>query len=95
LAHIAIAARPGAELDVKNMAPELVDQFQRRQRSQFTALATAPAGCIAGFAIEPVEPPDLSATAVRSLLRTDPAAADNLLPPGVLDYIRRNHLYTD
>lgn len=94
LAHVAVAARPGAELDESAMAAELADQFRRRRRSQFTALATASAGTIAGFEIEPVEPPDLSATAVRALLAGGDDVPADLLPPAVLDYIRRNHLYS-
>jgi nicotinate-nucleotide adenylyltransferase len=95
LAHVAVAARPGAPLAAEAMAPELADQYRRRQRSQFTALARAPAGSIVGFDIEPVEPPDLSATAVRELLHHTPERAADLLPAGVLDYIRSHHLYTD
>lgn len=95
LAHIAVAARPGAPLAAEAMTPELADHFRRRRRSQHTALASAPAGSIVGFEIEPVEPPDLSATAVRELLRHTPEQAADLLPAGVLDYIRSHHLYTD
>lgn len=94
LAHIAVAARPGAPLVAEAMTPALAEQFRRR-RSQHTALAGAPAGGIVGFDIEPVKPPDLSATAVRELLRRAPGQAADLLPAGVLDYIRSHHLYTD
>ena len=94
LAHIAVAARPGAVLEEANMTAELAEQFRRR-RGQPAALAGAPAGSIVGFEIEPVEPADLSATAVRELLRSSPQQAADLLPSGVLDYIRSNHLYTD
>lgn len=94
LAHVAVAARPGAPLAAAAMAAELADEFRRRRRSRHTVLASAPAGCIVGFEIEPVEPPDLSATAVRELLRHTPEQAADLLPAGVLDYIRSHHLYT-
>lgn len=95
LAHVAVAARPGAELAEAAMAPELAAIFRTRRRSQFTALASIPAGTIVGFEIEPVEPPDLSATAVREHLRNgDAAGVAPMLPAGVLDYILRNHLYT-
>ena len=94
LAHIAVAARPGAALQEESMAPALADIFRRRRRNQFTALATAAAGTIVGFDIEPVHPPDLSATAVRAQLQSGAEMAADLLPPGVLDYIRRNHLYS-
>lgn len=94
LAHLAIAARPGAELAPERMTPALADQWQRRRRSQFTALTTAPAGTLIEFEIEPVEPADLSATMVRECLHRAPERAADLLPPGVLDYIRRHRLYT-
>lgn len=90
LAHIAVAARPGAPLDAANMPAELAEQFDRRLGGR---LAEGPAGGIVRFDIEPVEPPDLSATAVRELLRTAPQRAVDLLPSGVLDYIRSHHLY--
>ncbi|MDD5250221.1 MAG: nicotinate-nucleotide adenylyltransferase [Rhodocyclaceae bacterium] len=95
LAHIAVAARPGAELQERNMSAELAEIFRARRRGDGAALAAAPAGAIVGFEIEPVEPPDLSATAVRALLRErgDDAQLADLLPLGVLDYIRGNHLY--
>lgn len=92
LAHIAVAARPGAPLDAGIMPADLAGQFRRRLGAR---LADAPAGGIVRFEIEPVEPPDLSATAVRELLRTAPQRAADLLPSGVLDYIRSNHLYAD
>ncbi len=92
LAHVAVAARPGASLDAAAMPAELAEQFRRRLAPR---LAPAPAGSIVRFEIEPVEPPDLSATAVRELLRIAPQQAADLLPSGVLDYIRSNHLYAD
>lgn len=95
LAHVAVAARPGAELAEAAMTPELAAIFRARRRSQFTTLAAAPAGAIVGFEIEPVAPPDLSATAVRERLRKGNAAdVAGMLPPGVLDYILHHHLYT-
>lgn len=94
LAHIAVAARPGAVLDERRMDGELA-AILRSGRSDAAALIARPAGLIVEFEIEPVEPPDLSATAVRQLLSKDAedARLANLLPSGVLDYIRRNHLY--
>lgn len=94
LAHVAVAARPGAELDAAAMTPELADHFRRRRRTQFTALATTSGGAIFGFEIDPVEPPDLSATAVRAQLAGGGELSAGLLPPAVLDYIRRHHLYS-
>ncbi len=95
LAHVAVAARPGAEIVEGALTPLLADIFRTRRRSQCAALTTAPAGAIVGFEIEPVEPPDLSATMVRGHLRSGSTAGlADLLPPGVLDYILRNHLYS-
>lgn len=94
LAHVAVAARPGSPLDPSRMAPALAEQWRHRQRSRFAALAAAPFGAIVQFEIVPVEPADLSATMVRQRLRADPQSAADLLPAGVLDYIRRNHLYS-
>lgn len=93
LAHVAVASRPGADLKEENMGAELAAIFRHR-RGLPAALAAAPAGCITGFEIEPVQPPDLSATIIRERLRAGGDVAPELLPAGVLDYIRRNHLYS-
>ncbi|HEX8962922.1 MAG TPA: nicotinate-nucleotide adenylyltransferase [Rhodocyclaceae bacterium] len=95
LAHIAVAARPGADLDERRMDAELSAIFRDRYRKDLAALRAGASGAIVSFEIEPVKPADLSATMVRERLRTDrddDRLAD-LLPSGVLDYIRRNHLY--
>jgi nicotinate-nucleotide adenylyltransferase len=94
LAHIGVAARPGADLAAAALAPELADLCRAHWSADADALAAAPAGRIVGFEIDPVAPPDLSATLVRDRLRRDDAAAADLLPPGVLDYIRRHRLYS-
>lgn len=95
LAHVAVAARPGAEIAAAALAPPLADIYRARSSDRFSALASAPAGSIVGFEIVPVEPPDLSATMVREHLRSGSTAGlADLLPPGVLDYILRNHLYS-
>ncbi|MDK9723926.1 MAG: nicotinate-nucleotide adenylyltransferase [Sterolibacteriaceae bacterium MAG5] len=95
LAHVAVAARPGAEIAAAALAPPLADIYRARSSGRVSVLTTAPAGSIVGFEIEPVEPPDLSATMVREHLRSgSKAGLADLLPPGVLDYILRNHLYS-
>ncbi|MBI4985099.1 MAG: nicotinate-nucleotide adenylyltransferase [Rhodocyclales bacterium] len=94
LAHVAVAYRPGADLQAESMHPQLAEVFRRRWRDDAAAFAEGAEGAIAGFAIEPVEPPDLSATAVRALLRSGGPLPADLLPAAVLDYIRRNHLYS-
>jgi nicotinate-nucleotide adenylyltransferase len=95
LAHLAVAARPGAELDERKMDAELSAIFRARRRTDNGALRVDAAGNIVEFEIEPVEPRDLSATMVRQSLRGSDGNYDpaDLLPSGVLDYIRRNHLY--
>lgn len=79
LARVAVAARPGFD-----------------PAAAGAVLSAAPPGGVAWFEIDPVEPPDLSATLVRGRLRSgaDPVELADLLPPGVLDYIRSNHLYS-
>jgi nicotinate-nucleotide adenylyltransferase len=96
LAHVAVAARPGAELDERRMDPALAAIFRSRRRADVGALSAAPAGAIVEFEIEPVKPHDLSATMVRDLLAGagNDSRLPDLLPSGVLDYIRRNSLYT-
>ena len=91
LAHIAIASRPGFPLDVNAMPSELVGEYLKRRRSQFTALATAPTGAIFEF---PLSAGTVSSTEVRSRLRSG-QGAEQLLPAPVLDYIRQHHLYSD
>lgn len=94
LAHLAVAARPGAPLDADHMAPALADIYRQRRQDTPAALAQRPAGAIVGFTIEPVEPPDLSATAIRQGLHDgNSAAVAAMLPPGVLDYIQTHSLY--
>lgn len=89
LAHVAIASRPGFVLDVAAMPTELAGEFAKRRRSQFTALASAPAGAIFTF---PLSAGTVSSTEVRARLKAG-SAVDELLPGPVLDYIRQHHLY--
>ena len=91
LAHVAIASRPGFPLDVNRMPADLADEYRRRHRGQFAALATAPAGVIVDF---PLSAGTVSSTEVRTRLRAG-QAVDQLLPAPVLDYIHQHRLYTD
>ncbi|MRR51987.1 MAG: nicotinic acid mononucleotide adenylyltransferase, partial [Rhodocyclaceae bacterium] len=94
LAHLAVAARPGAPLDSGHMDPALAAIFRQRRQDMPAALAQSPAGAIVGFTIEPVEPPDLSATAIRQGFHDGRAGSvAAMLPPGVLDYIQTHSLY--
>ncbi|MBI4996513.1 MAG: nicotinate-nucleotide adenylyltransferase [Rhodocyclales bacterium] len=90
LAHIGVASRPGFDLAADAMPTELAEEFRRRHRSQFTALATAPAGAVCSF---PLSAGTVSSTEVRTKLQQG-AAVDQLLPAPVLDYIRRHRLYS-
>jgi nicotinate-nucleotide adenylyltransferase len=91
LAHIGVASRPTFALDAGAMPGELAEEFGRRHRSRYGALAAAPAGAIVTF---PLVAGTVSSTEVRDKLRHGAAAAE-LLPPTVLDYIRRNRLYSN
>jgi nicotinic acid mononucleotide adenylyltransferase len=71
----------------------LRDQWESRRSDDASALRTAPAGAIV---TQPVTAHDISATAIRAELARGPAGFDavrSLLPPAVLAYIERNHLY--
>jgi nicotinate-nucleotide adenylyltransferase len=92
LAHLVVVARPGVELDIAR-APALRDQWESRRSDDASALRAAPAGAIV---TQPVTAHDISATAIRAELARGPAGFDavrSLLPPAVLAYIERNHLY--
>ena len=89
LVHIGVASRPTFTLTAEAMPTELADEFRRRHRSQFTALATTPAGAIFSF---PLSAGTVSSTEVRAKLRAS-TVVDALLPAPVLDYIRQHRLY--
>lgn len=90
LAHIAVATRPGFLLD--EVPAPLAAEFAARRRSA-GADFSRPAGGILSFELVAGT---VSATKVRTLLAagaTDEQLRE-LLPAPVLDYIRRNHLYS-
>jgi nicotinate-nucleotide adenylyltransferase len=89
LAHLAVVSRPGFELAAGNMNQDLADEFRRRHRSQYTALATAPAGTILTFTMDAGT---VSSTTVRAALRRHEPVGE-LLPAAVVDYISSHHLY--
>jgi nicotinate-nucleotide adenylyltransferase len=90
LAHIAVATRPGFALATADLPPVLVEELRRRSVDGPAALGRRPAGGILDFAMTPLA---ISATALRRRLSAG-GSARYLLPDGVLDYIRRNHLYS-
>jgi nicotinate-nucleotide adenylyltransferase len=91
LAHIVVAYRPGYPIDTwqSRMPEPLAHEYAARSMQQPLAVHLAPAG---GIAAVPMTGLDISATYLRSTLRT-PASARYLLPDAVLEYIRSNHLY--
>mgnify|MGYP000854748643 CR=1 FL=1 len=89
LASIAVAARPGYELDRAGMDPALVAEFDTRV-GPVAALAIAPAGRIATF---PLTPLDVSSTALRERLGRGERPSPDLLPAPVLAYIETHRLY--
>jgi nicotinate-nucleotide adenylyltransferase len=89
LAHVAVASRPTFPLAATALDPALGAEFRQRHTTKAAALASAPAGAIVTF---PLAAGTVSATEVRAKLR-DRQAVDALLPPAVLDYIRRHRLY--
>jgi nicotinate-nucleotide adenylyltransferase len=90
LAHIGVASRPTFALAEATMPAELADEFRQRHRSQFTALAAAPAGAIVTFNLVAGT---VSSTEVRARIR-EGGPVEELLPAPVLDYIRRHRLYS-
>lgn len=88
LAHIAVATRPGHELEVGAGGTALAAEFRAREGSA-ADLAAAPAGRIVPFAITALE---ISATAIRERLARG-ACVRHLVPDAVLDYIDSHPIY--
>lgn len=88
LAHIAVATRPGHELNVGAGDAALDREFAAR-RGVPADLAGAPAGRIVPFAITALE---ISATAIRRRI-SGGLSARYLVPDAVLDYIDSHQIY--
>jgi nicotinate-nucleotide adenylyltransferase len=88
LAHIAVAHRPGTDLDAISDAT-LAREFAQRRVADAQAVQHAPAGAIA---VVPITALDISATAIRAALRGG-RSARYLAPPGVLAYMEHNRLF--
>ena len=107
LAHIAVATRPGFELDAAAMPPDLAEQFRRRGHETAVGATDAsrsptPEGVAEGggknaagliFQFQ-LSAGTVSGTETRALLAAGKDPGD-WLPPAVLGYIRTHHLYTD
>jgi nicotinate-nucleotide adenylyltransferase len=92
LAHIVVVARPGAPAG-EDLPPALLAQWRRRHTNDATVLVSQPAGAIY---VQAIAPQPVSATAIREHLgdgARDDDALRGLLPPAVLAYIERHHLY--
>ena len=89
LAHIAVANRPGTELDPESMSPELATLWQMHQSANPQSLRTQPAGRIVSFTIAPCP---VSATGIRQAVRAGESIAGSVCAP-VEKYIRQHHLY--
>jgi nicotinate-nucleotide adenylyltransferase len=92
LAHIAVAHRPGFPVERwrEAMPQPLAREYAARLMRQPLAVHLAPAG---GIVVIPFTALDISATAIRELVRTG-GSPRYLLPDPVLDYIRTEALYT-
>lgn len=89
LAHIVVTHRPGWQLDVNAVSPELQALWRERQVSDREQLAASPAGKIFSQIVTPL---DISATQIRALV----AAGQNpryLVPEPVWNLIRTQGLY--
>jgi nicotinate-nucleotide adenylyltransferase len=92
LAHVAVAHRPGFPVErwVERMPQPLGREYSSRFVQQPLAVHLSPAG---GIAVVPFTALDISATAIRDMLRAG-ASPRYLLPGAVLDYIRSHKLYS-
>ena len=88
LAHIAVAARPGAQLLQSDTMPEILKN-EVSQRQVAAGSETGPAGSVL---LRQTTPLDISATAIRDTLARH-GSARYLLPDAVLDYIHEHQLY--
>jgi len=92
LAHLVVAARPGVDLE-RDLPAALAGEWRTRHVTDATLLRSSPAGAIYEQAIS-AHP--ISATWIRTQLargQSGRSAVGELLPPAVLAYIERHHLY--
>ena len=92
LAHVAVAHRPGFPVERwrDSMPQPLAREYAARLMQQPLAVHLAPAG---GIVVIPFTALDISATAIRELVRSG-GSPRYLLPDPVLDYIRSEALYS-
>jgi nicotinate-nucleotide adenylyltransferase len=87
LTHIAVAHRPGSGLG--EMPAALAREFAQRRTHDTQAVHRAAAGTIVEV---PITALDISATAVRAMVRAQ-RSANYLLPPAVIQYFNNNQLF--
>lgn len=88
LANLCVAARPGHSLDLAQLDPDVARECQRRQAS-----AAQMRDCAQGLMLfAPNLSWDLSSTGIRDALKRGQCSGQ-AIPPTVLDYIERHHLY--
>ena len=92
LAHIAVAHRPGFPIEqwTARMPQPLAREYSTRLMQQPLAIHLSASG---GIVVVPFTALDISATAIRDMLRAG-ASPRYLLPGAILDYIRANRLYS-
>ena len=92
LAHVAVAHRPGFPVErwAEGMPQPLAREYTARLLRQPLAVHLSPAG---GIAVVPFTALDISATAVRDMLRAG-ASPRYLVPDTILDYIQIHRLYS-
>lgn len=92
LAHVVVAHRPGFPVErwAERMPQPLAREYSARRMQQPLAIHLSPAG---GIVVVPFTALDISATAIRDMLRAGKSAR-YLLPEAVLDYIRSHRLYS-
>ena len=92
LAHVSVAHRPGFPVEswTERMPEPLAREYSARLMQQPLAIHLSPAG---GIVIVPFTALEISATAIRDMLRAG-ASPRYLLPGAVLDYIRSHGLYS-
>jgi nicotinate-nucleotide adenylyltransferase len=89
LAHIAVATRPGFDLDPARMPLALADVCRARLSEAAQALHGAPSGRVVPFSMTAL---GISASLLRARLAAG-RSARYLLPDLVAEYIDRHHLY--
>jgi nicotinate-nucleotide adenylyltransferase len=90
LAHLAVAARPGAN-EPDRLPPALAAEWSARSAGDAGQWRNAPAGRVLRV---PIRPQAIAATDLRARLARGERPAD-LLPPAVLAYIEQHRLYQD